>query len=97
MIFKIEVTQEDIENGVPCKSLYCPIALAVSRKLGIPVYIGIYTVCAEHNDLAKLPYKATKWITQFDIGRKVEPFSFDLDVMTIPYKAAGGPDLVQND
>jgi len=74
---KITVTQKDIKNGKPCKSFLCPIAIAVQRKTK-----GIYRVMAE--ELVKkgvvypLPDIAKEFISRFDEGMPVKPFSFEI-------------------
>ncbi len=85
MIYKIDVTEEDISSGNPGASDRCPLARAIRRqtpfvkttvgtncwyKLGANVYgIGEY-----------LPAEATKFRFDFDHHKKVEPFSFELEV-----------------
>lgn len=63
---KIQVTQEDIDNGICGDPLRCPVAKALGRNnmriLGIP-----YSNNTVNN-----------WILRFDMGFKVEPFEFEI-------------------
>ena len=63
---KIEVTQIDIDRGVPCSSGLCPVALAAQRS-------GLRDVKV---DGASLFYNGTQaWLNQ---GEFVHPFSFEI-------------------
>lgn len=78
---KIEVTREDINNGVPSNPWRCPIGLAISRALGIDdpddgpgvdeYFIGNW----------KTPTEARLFQQAFDAGKpNLQPFTFDLEV-----------------
>lgn len=45
--FKIDVTKEDIENGIRCSTSCCPIALAINRVLGLKSEWRYITVSEE--------------------------------------------------
>lgn len=81
-IFTVEVTENDIQSGVPCSSGNCPIAMAIERTIGqlFPVS-GCFTMfsidakrkirvmeCDQDNFI--------NFIGDFDQGKKVKPFSF---------------------
>lgn len=87
---KITVTQSDIEAGKPNRSCQCPIARAVSRSLGyafehervvvnpnkILLLDNIGIIHTRHN----VPSEVTDFVTAFDSGEPVAPFSFHLDL-----------------
>lgn len=82
----IKVTQKMIDKGLQCFSKKCPIALAFTDK-GFDVIVDLDTV--EFNskrDSKEIPLnkKIQKFISNFDSGRKVKPFSF---VIPDKYKA----------
>jgi hypothetical protein len=81
----INVTAEDIENGVPKNICYCAIALAVKRAL--PAHdVSIDDDCVSLTDVESyyedypLPDSALVFIDQFDSGKKPQPFSFTLEM-----------------
>ena len=86
----VEVTQEDIASGVTFDCSKCPIARASTRALriaGVPAeidaaYLGI-TVRATR-DLRKhtisTPTRVSRWMRDFDLGKPVQPFAFDLEI-----------------
>lgn len=72
---KIHVTQEDIDAGKRYNSEYCPVALALKRKL--PRYK--WTVghrFLHYKRQIKTPKSVSRKIAQFDGGYPVEPFAF---------------------
>lgn len=86
---RVEVTQEDIDNGVIASPQNCPIALAVKRELTAQGYhyLGIivgnmqvqvlydaYCPVARYN----LPVEAYNFILAFDNKGTVEPFTMEL-------------------
>lgn len=73
---KINVTAKDISLGKPYMCACCPIALALRSKFKnklIKVIADEFSV--DHIDY-ELPIKAQNFITRFDHGMKVKPFSF---------------------
>lgn len=80
----IEVTKDDIENGIRHNSYCCPIALAVCRALNVPseseyvdvqfdeMFIKFYDVEVPNLD---------HWITSFDEEELVFPFSFEMNLV----------------
>jgi hypothetical protein len=82
---RVEVTAEDIAVGRPGKCCYCPVALAISRACG-PGFIGVssknvgFLFHRARPKFVPLPEVARRFICDFDSGRAVAPFAFDLDV-----------------
>jgi hypothetical protein len=77
---KIEVTREDIDNGLPGEPRDCPVAFAIRRATkNRLVFVSNYK--AHIGDgIAYLPDAATEFIQSFDLDEPVEPFAFELDV-----------------
>ena len=92
----ISVTQEDINQGVKSNCRACPIALATLRILEVAqipfdkefidvVHRAIYThgingYLGNKGIKFKLPIEATHFISCFDNGLPVVPFSFEIDI-----------------
>lgn len=78
----INVTWEDIENGIPGTPVYCPIAQAAKREMiGCTNFaVGSFIMWVMGLDRRylefALPPEATMFIEAFDTGRDVEPFKF---------------------
>jgi hypothetical protein len=79
---KITVTQEDIDEGIIKDCIRCPIARAIGRAFGEKASVAQtdYYVSGRWNSLKpkKLPNVATEFIYDFDAGRPVHPFTFEL-------------------
>jgi hypothetical protein len=81
----IQVTQEDIEGGVPRDGCLCPIARSIKRALKT----GLVEVDTDRVQLyadarVPLPDKAQVFISLFDDDRPVEPFEFELPIEATP-------------
>lgn len=84
-MIKIDVTQEDINNGIPFSTTSCPIALAMHRTLEKPVWWGVTGGgFVDANGLQSMDFYPDKWVSTFnfvlafDAGDTVLPFSFTL-------------------
>jgi hypothetical protein len=79
---QITVTQAHIDKGKPQKADDCPIFHALTDagfnvdEVDLWAFIEIYP-----NEWAyiALPDEATSFIDQFDAGKPVQPFTFELD------------------
>ena len=80
---KIEVTQDDIDNGVRHSTEKCPIALAATRALGGPILV--------HADGSG--DEIDKFIIAFDKGEPVSPFVFDSNTAN-PYPLESYADVL---
>lgn len=96
MRVKVSVKQADIRIGMPNSTRLCPVALATNRALtnaagrDIVTSVGwshmcIYTLGEIIPVHVFYPRSVTlkaleKFISRFDAGRKVKPFSFWLEV-----------------
>ncbi len=79
----IEVTQEDIANGIRHSSCKCPIALAVNRALRAGVNVGNDSFVLYRPSRIStifLPENASSFIKKFDAGSSVEPFKFSVEI-----------------
>ena len=80
---KIEVTQEDIEQGWPSSTTHCPIALAVKRTLQREVEVYMASIVLSPAS----PYRQRIWVGEikdfvrdYDAGWPVQPITFDLEI-----------------
>lgn len=92
MRLTVNVTQSMIENGETADCEECPVAIGVYRVLAdtypehaelIPFVTGIGTMLRTADGLcayaAKTPKRVQDFIRAFDSGKRVEPFSFELE------------------
>jgi hypothetical protein len=80
---KVDVTQEDIEQGRSGSASSCPVALAVTRatgrKCGVTQdYLYFYGSKGQLLGGLALPPYVTRAIVQFDSTESMKPFSFKL-------------------
>ena len=75
----IKVTQQDIELGMRFSSLRCPVACAIKRAADAAVAVGATSVII-YDQRLPLPAVAELAIRDFDAGRVILPFEFELDV-----------------
>jgi len=80
---KIQVTQDDIDAGIPRSCRRCPIAKALDR-MNVP-YFSILTefvawsaLYYDEKNISILPTEALSFIQDFDHDRPVKPFEFEL-------------------
>lgn len=77
----IELTQEDIDQGVMDSCKKCPMALAVSRYCDAPLYAGFCNIWdAQDQWSVHIPDVMFNWMVKFDTGQVVEPFTFPLQL-----------------
>lgn len=84
----INVTQQHIDKGCRIQASNCPIALAIDELLKEPLQAWVCQsnigIGAEGEERFRYqentPESAKEFITRFDAGEPVEPFSFDLDI-----------------
>ena len=88
---RLEVTEEDIKNGVPLNSASCALALAFDRaiqpKEGHRISVGLHTAYVLKEDSYRgsvavctydLPVEATLFISRFDRDKGVTPSAFEV-------------------
>jgi hypothetical protein len=75
---RIEVTQDDIDNGSACDVCACPIALACLRA-GLKD-VSVCDASLDWKEKIPTPTVAVEFIFAFDSGRDVKPFSFEIEV-----------------
>jgi hypothetical protein len=72
----VEVTDEDIVNGIQSDPCHCPIARAIQRTTGLSAYVE--DVVWVNGQMAKCPDIVLVWVHCFDSGELMKPFSFNL-------------------
>lgn len=77
---KIQVTAEDIANGRRSDCHNCPVSLAWNRVMGGDYKVGLGVIVQNSCILFWLPKIAQKFIFDFDAGRPVEPFEFEVNL-----------------
>lgn len=77
---RIDVTQDDINNGRPRTSQHCPIARAIKRQLNCSNIAVGPTEIEIGSDSYKTPDEAYFFIRLFDRHFNVKPFSFELNL-----------------
>ncbi len=89
----VKLTQVHIDTGNPLSVLSCPVALATqeaaqaletelkARVIVDPVNItvSVDSVPLTVRQIFDTPIAVTRWMKDFDNGKKVEPFEFTLE------------------
>jgi len=78
MTVEIEVLESDIATGERGNSCFCPIAIAIERKLRKAVKVNGQVIFIEDKKIPT-PLSAKNFIYCFDSGEPVRPFSFTLE------------------
>lgn len=82
---RVEVTQADIDKGLPEMGPTCPVAIAIARRVGFAVWVwhqhwtplaGRWTVTLRPTPMYQVSPAATDFIRAFDHGKPVRPFTF---------------------
>lgn len=76
---KIRVLKSHIKKGIPRQFSSCPVALAVKKAMPgcRRIEVGYGWISVDGNDI-RIPNKVEEFIKNFDKGKKVEPFEFNL-------------------
>lgn len=76
----IKVTQKNIEEGKKCSRGWCPIAQAMRDKFGkdCDPRVDWHHIALGASTYYETPATAVQFIEDFDNGRSVEPFEFEL-------------------
>jgi len=72
----IDVTEDDIIDGIPRLCFLCPVARAAYRALGVPVAVTDSILEAEGYLNVALPDWVRDRIAEFDARGHCEPFDF---------------------
>lgn len=84
MQYTINVTAEDIENGVALSCKHCPVSVALRRISGAYwAHTDQTEIRIGKNDVLKsdsypTPKEVKEFITAFDRDKEVAPFTFQL-------------------
>lgn len=76
----IAVTQEDIESGQAYHCTFCPVALAVHRLFPEKKVMVTKWFVWLNESQCELPDCAVNWVCDFDMGRPVQPITFELPI-----------------
>jgi len=82
MLITLEVTQEDIAAGVKQNCYECPISKALTRMGYSNVLTSTLGILGTINDIryrCRIPPEALVFIGDFDKGKTVSPFTFNID------------------
>jgi hypothetical protein len=81
MMVHVQVTSEDIENGVRRDGWKCPVALALFRATGVKYSVG-RTVCRQIGQPGRnlLPTEIRAWTAAFDSGQFPKPMEFEIEI-----------------
>ena len=80
---KVSVTEADIENGKAKRCVFCPVALACARALGVEYVTVTDTSLYDEAGVtlfARLSCEVKAFISRFDSGGICQPFTFTLEV-----------------
>ena len=78
-IITVQVTKQDIKNGMPKEGDKCPIAKAVRRCTGTHRAVFVDESSIEIGAVEySLPASAKAFVRAFDKGKPVSPFSMKL-------------------
>ena len=76
MSMKIQITQQNIDNGVKGHASGCAIALALKQEFAYE--IGVTSWIQIGKDYYRATPKVVRWFGDFDKGRKVKPITIEL-------------------
>jgi len=80
----IEVTRDDIRRGHPEDDCRCPVSLAIRRAVGLDTSVGDGVIVVDYATPWQIeiwsPEEVIQFVEDFDAGRKVKPFAFELDL-----------------
>ena len=83
---KIHVTKEDIKKGKKGDVSACPVGRALNRYKGVECEVGYIQIIViskdgEAGSIGEISKEVRDFINNFDAGRAVKPFAFDLPPM----------------
>lgn len=86
MLVTVDVTPEDLSNGLPGNCGLCPVALAVRRIVrdDVAIRVSMSILSWRWPDYTTgsvdLPWTAENFIKRFDAACEIEPFEFEIDL-----------------
>ena len=78
MKYTVNVTQENIDLGKRASTFSCPVARACRQA--IPGFSSCSDVVFIGGTMLPMPIQVVCWMDDFDWGREVHPFTFELVV-----------------
>ena len=79
----IHVTEEHIRKGVRDHCVLCPVALALQEATGKDVRVDRVIIKVRNEEKwlhYSLPDRVIRRIARYDSGKKMKPFSFDVEM-----------------
>lgn len=77
---RISVTEDHIKKGRKREPRFCPVAIAVRERLKLSEYqVDVGNRIWIKDFPVEIPHAVNRFVSDFDNGRPVEPFEFDLD------------------
>jgi len=85
---KVEVTQADIDKGIPGSVKWCAVARAVRHAMpkATNIKVGGFYITWCHDGKAweyTFPQRVSQKIVNFDCGGKIKPFSFNIPLRKV--------------
>lgn len=74
----IRITQKHVDGGKQNRTFLNPIALAFQEKDRYAVVTADRVHLTQPSGIFYLPHEAILWLRDFNAGRRVSPFIFDL-------------------
>ena len=82
-LIRIHVNQDDIYLGIMCNCQHCPIGCSIRRKYPEVEQVSVAPGFTYFDGIRFLnPPELSKYVIDFDCGRKVEPRTFFLEQQT---------------
>ena len=93
----VQVTQKDINSGVPGHPKSCPVALAMSAWHQCQWNVDVEWAYAtnDRDTLWELDSKVSTWIEDFDEGDPTYPIELVMDTELLTIKLAGSADSAE--
>ncbi len=77
----VEVTQDDIDNGMRCSSVACPVSIAFLRRGCSMAHVTYEYINTSNDDFSvvyNVPTIVKEFIYRYDRNLPVQPFSFTI-------------------
>jgi hypothetical protein len=78
---RIEVTQDDIDNGTVASCLSCPVAIAIKRVAPTPRIVSVARLGILYGSkYIPAPIEVCNFIDRYDHRLPTYPFTFELEI-----------------
>ena len=83
---KIQITQQDIDNGMKDHISGCAIALGLKQEFAYEIIVSVSGwICIGKDHYRGTP-EVRRWISDFDRGKPVKPITIELVITPVPEK-----------